>query len=362
MTSKRAKISILMCFISFGGFSACTTTKPAFPKKYAQPKSSKTPSRKGQTISKQGEKVSKPVAPQVKNSHEALFSSLLVLDQRITDDELGEMSRINTPPAPRSFAEAILTLGNLKFVQRSAADSVASSQATDEANSASSAPKLLTIQEQFNRTDINLFDSLKENPYLQSLQVFQIVQATLAVSGDSERYREGVAEVLGSRIAMWQAFADQFQQTVPKEDGEDSLRQVASPVDPSQYRAADLLLGDTILLQAQKLAEKGQFKSAVGRASRVTSVDPFYPAAQEKIKYFSNLAVQELRQKAAQAFQSSLPVVDIKTKAAYLVEAKKYLEEALSDFPAADHLTTVRENLAVITRDLESIDQDVSPR
>ena len=74
------------------------------------------------------------------------------------------------------------------------------------------------------------------------------------------------------------------------------------------------------------------------------------------------MAVQDLRQKAARAFQSSLPVVDIKTKAAYLVEAKNYLEEALKEFPAADHLATVRENLAVITRDLQTISEETSPQ
>ena len=135
---------------------------------------------------------------------------------------------------------------------------------------------------------------------------------------------------------------------------------VSIQVDPSNYLAGDLLYGDSILMQAKKFASKGSFKQAILKARIVKNNDPYYPEAIDKIKFFSNLAVQDLRQKAARAFQSSLPVVDIKTKAAYLVEAKNYLEEALTDFPAADHLTTVKENLAVITKDLETISEETS--
>jgi hypothetical protein len=68
--------------------------------------------------------------------------------------------------------------------------------------------------------------------------------------------------------------------------------------------------------------------------------------------------VQDLRQKAAQAFQNAMPVADNRAKAVYLKQAKDLLEQALKDYPVADQLDTVRDNLAVITRDLSGIDRE----
>jgi lipid II:glycine glycyltransferase (peptidoglycan interpeptide bridge formation enzyme) len=77
--------------------------------------------------------------------------------------------------------------------------------------------------------------------------------------------------------------------------------------------------------------------------------------AQEKVKEFSNRGVQDLRRKAADAFQNARPVSDPKARASYLQQAKGYLEEALKDYPDATLLPTVRDNLRMITRDLEQL-------
>ncbi len=94
--------------------------------------------------------------------------------------------------------------------------------------------------------------------------------------------------------------------------------------------------------------------------ARIDNRDPFFDQAREKIKIYSNRAVQDLRQKAAQAFQNAMPVADNRAKAAYLKQAKELLEQALKDYPVADQLDTVRDNLAVITRDLSGIDQETA--
>ncbi len=44
-----------------------------------------------------------------------------------------------------------------------------------------------------------------------------------------------------------------------------------------------------------------------------------------------------------------------KTRAEYLKQAKAYLEDALTSFPAASQPPTVRENLRFITKDLDKL-------
>ena len=79
------------------------------------------------------------------------------------------------------------------------------------------------------------------------------------------------------------------------------------------------------------------------------------PEAQEKIKEASNLAVQDLRRKAAKAFQSSIPVADRRARSAYLEDARKYLQAALDLYPQADQIPTVQQNLNVINKNLDSL-------
>jgi len=89
--------------------------------------------------------------------------------------------------------------------------------------------------------------------------------------------------------------------------------------------------------------------------ARIPATSPEFPEAQSQLKTTSNTAVQELRRKAAAAYQNSLPVSDIETRKSYLNEAKKYLETALTDFPAADLKSTVKDNLEKIVIQLNEL-------
>src|SRR5690606_23232175 len=121
---------------------------------------------------------------------------------------------------------------------------------------------------------------------------------------------------------------------------------------------ADLRSGDTLLADAQKLADQGNYKAALERIQYIPESSPLYSVAQEKTRDFSNRAVQDLRRKAAQAFRSALPSADLETRAQYLREAKAFLEQAIQNYPQAPQLPTVRENLRVISQDLERLENE----
>lgn len=119
---------------------------------------------------------------------------------------------------------------------------------------------------------------------------------------------------------------------------------------------------ESALQEAQNLADAGKYQEAIAKASGVSSQSQAHGKAVERVRTFSNQAVQELRMKAAQAFQGSLPISDPKARTAYLERARKFLEEAIKAYPQADQLGTVKENLAVITRDIERLKDDTSKR
>ena len=201
------------------------------------------------------------------------------------------------------------------------------------------------------------------NPYLQSITVTDRIIKYFQGSQDSAEFKQQFLANLQNRANSWtqlwkvsSAESDMSAIGQSIDDREQQTSETATPKTPD-YNAADLQMGDSILSKARQLAQKGDYKAAISQAERVSPDSPFHPEAQDQIKSFSNKAVQGLRQKAAEAFQSSLPVVDSQTKAAYLSEAKQYLEEALQNYPDADHIQTVQDNLAVITRDLASISE-----
>ena len=371
MSNTSRKLLLGLSCLSFLSLS-CTTTKPAFPQKFAQKKMTKAGDDREPSLEKVGLKQNDSDY-QDKLELSSLYLKLIETSYEIQDQDVSLISKISTPPSENSLEEAVLTLGNLKFVHRAADEAQAPEtpdgggsnhpeQGEDDPSSVSekaTSQVNLSIESQFEATQMDLVEILSNNPLLQDVVVYQIIDVTLSSSRDGESYRNAIADSIQQKITLWQTLADDFGNS-RNSSSESMANTVSIQVDPSNYLAGDLLYGDSILMQAKKFASKGSFKQAILKARIVKNNDPYYPEAIDKIKFFSNLAVQDLRQKAARAFQSSLPVVDIKTKAAYLVEAKNYLEEALTDFPAADHLTTVKENLAVITKDLETISEERS--
>jgi tetratricopeptide (TPR) repeat protein len=127
-------------------------------------------------------------------------------------------------------------------------------------------------------------------------------------------------------------------------------------VAPALPYNSDVFKGDeTELRGVQALMDQGNYQEAVKRLGQFKADSPFYAAALEKTKTAKNLAVQDLRKKAATAFQSSLPVNDPKAKVVYLAEAQGYLEQALSLYPDAEQIETVKQNLNVIKKNLAQV-------
>jgi len=220
------------------------------------------------------------------------------------------------------------------------------------------ATQALSLESVLAHQGINLAESIGRNPLLKTASFLKLVQRALDQSEDSPAFVESVRIAIAEQAKDWNqlngnaevrdAGSEDEGETVP--EGEPT-----EPAGPITFEVAPPRQGEQMLQEAQHLADRGSFKEAIERAHAISEDDPVHLQARDKIKRFSNKAVQVLRQKAAQAYESAMPVTDPTAKAAYLEHAQKYLNEALADYPQADQVLAVKENLAVISSTLETL-------
>lgn len=208
-----------------------------------------------------------------------------------------------------------------------------------------------TVEWQMKKYNIDLAKELQENPLIQSIQVYSL--AVKALKKDSSAYRQSILAVCSHKLRNWTKF-HQYVSSLPTENEKADIVEIE---DPSSV--ADVRLADLTLVEAERLADRKDYQGAVKLAQDISENNPLSNSAKEKVRAFSNLAVQDLRRKAALAFQNALPVADLRIKQTYLKEAKDYLELALNDYPGAEQLGKIKENLAVISKDLDKITEQL---
>lgn len=256
-----------------------------------------------------------------------------------TPEDKAVLDQIPASPTPGSFAEAAIVVGVLK----------------QTLNKQLPSPEM-SLETQFSKRGVSLAEALKKNLAIKNPKVYHMVVLALAQTSNSQNYRDEVVAVIKGEADKWSNILGDQPANSTVENPPVVTEDV--PATPT-YSTAEFKKRDNLLWESELLAQQGLYKQAITKVTTIGESDPFYPTAKEKIRDFSNKAVQNLRQKAAQAFENALPVTDAKSKTAYLEEAKKYLEEAIQDYPQADHISTVKENLAVISHDIERLQQQV---
>lgn len=303
------------------------------------------------------------------------------------------VSRLPDDPAAGSLTEATLALGLVKtvlnplhldtptFSESEISESDAGSQDEDpdlqalseesrfnepnqpkpEGEAKRGAFSLVTLSQE---RGIDFPRALAKNPWLAGVGVAQQTWQALQRHETNGEFRRRVEEILKHRTNTWANLQRALGEGTPLPGEDDTGTDMdagghsgSAPGNTAPNPAA-LRGGDSLLTEAQKLAEGGNYQDAIRKAKQIPASSPMSEAAQEKIKEFSNLAVQDLRRKAAQAFRDAMPVTDSRTRAQYLERAKNYLETAIKEYPDATQLPRVRENLRVISRDLKRLKGD----
>jgi hypothetical protein len=382
----RAKFSTSLLLASLAAFPACVTSHST-QKEPGSQETSNLASKLTKPLAKEGQKTpqnqlvadpetpASPVGPAKAVDLNRSFNRLNDPSMQLMDEDI-QLATSLYPATKGSLEEALVILAQLRLlkIQTEQSSKFHSRDLYEEGNIKTVTPSnQASMEKQFKDLSIDLAVNFNQNSHLKNLSTLALLKTLLDHTSNSAAFNQSLQAIIDVEAHKWAA----LQKSAPAAESPETPGDPVPPIAPvavapnpspdasaigsSEVHTAgsDLKRSDAILMQSQKLADKGEFKQAIEQASRIDGRDPFFDQAKEKIKVYSNRAVQDLRQKAAQAFQNAMPVADNRAKAAYLKQAKDLLEQALKEYPTADQLETVRENLAVITRDLTGIDQDV---
>lgn len=363
MKRRSSKLISMALFASFLSY-ACTSTPPRRPRGPVE-----------QPIAKEGQKipggeiqVSSGQAPAVPSESPSgadipgLWSRVNNLATPIVEDDLMQATQLY-PTQPNSLEEAIFVVTQMRII-RDEWERKSSFQ-TQDLHTQQTADRTagLSLEKTFADLQVDLANVIRSNPNLKNHESLKLTKQLLAATNNSDSYRAGLSAAIRERGAQWPDLLVEDVAPVPAPlppvEGEATSPSApaigetpASTLPPSSN--LDLMGSDTLLIAAQSLADKRDFKNALDHVARIKPEDPFYAQAQEKKKLYSNNAVKDLRAKAAEAFSNAAPLNDSTMKTNYLRQAKTFLEQALSDFPTADGLDTVKENLEAVNRGLEA--------
>lgn len=201
--------------------------------------------------------------------------------------------------------------------------------------------------------NLDLPKAIESNLLIKNRDVYMMTIKALEKGRNTIEFRTRVVAAIRSQADSWKELAGTVSPATTPADAAAGTPPVPA-ADPNAA-AAPAPNHDATLAQVKVLSDQGKSYDAIQEAKKVPPNSPQYAQAQERIKQLSNSAVKDLRTKAARAFQNSLPLTEPNSKKPYLEQAKTLLEEALTKYPDADQLGTVRDNLAVISRDLGNI-------
>lgn len=382
MKRRASKLTSLAFVISFLT-NACTSTPPRRPRGPIQ-----------QPIEKEGQKVpggeiqtsgdpSAAVPPTSAAGADipSLWARVNNLAQPLNDEDIMKATQLY-PTQPNSLEEAVFVVTQMRIL-RNEWENKTSFQTRDlHTQEKADNTAGLSLEKTFADLQVDLAAVLKSNPHLKNHESLKLAKQLVTTTKNSDSYRAGLLGSIHSVGAQWPDIiadegpaAEGTTAVVPpspsaagSEPGQvpssapatDPTATAGSAAPAAPTSNLDLMGSDTLLIAAQKLADKRDYKSAIDHVSRIKKEDPFYAQAQEKLKQYSTRAVKDLRAKAAEAFSNAVPLNDSNAKANYLRQAKVYLEQALKDYPQADGLDSVKENLEAVNRGLESADKSGS--
>jgi hypothetical protein len=259
-------------------------------------------------------------------------------------------------PEPGSVAEAALAVGLVKAVNNPL-DTAKPSFDEQDLGGGAAKSSAASLESRCRERGLDLPGALAGNPLLATHGFAKQVVEELGRHRVSDDFKVDIQNALKRNAESWASLSGELGAAAPGSEPPPPPEDAPAPVisDDAPLNPADLKGVDSALAEAEALADRGDYKAAIKKAKTLPPSSPMRSTAQEKVKEFSNRGVQDLRRKAADAFQNARPVSDPKARASYLQQAKGYLEEALKDYPDATLLPTVRDNLRMITRDLEQL-------
>jgi hypothetical protein len=334
-----------------------------------------------------------PKALSADAEYNAFFSRMAIPENEYTERDRQTFASFPPTPSGGTIHEAALVVGLLRDVLTPVGTDSASFKTADTAPSAAinttnptavvvptepTAEQSRILEVRARAKGVDIISALASNPYLKSYGIFNLASDASHIEGNSQAFVQNLASVIKSEVLLWAdmlrrlgldgqavaaapTVATTFAATLPptetvppaKIEGAAKVSpDVAAPTNIGPLSPAENAAAAKLLATARELALKDSFEKAIIEARKVTAGADSYADSQENIKNWANRAVQELRRQAANQYQASRGTNDVAGKKLNLNKSKSYLEEAITKYPEASTLDTVKENLAIIDGEL----------
>ncbi len=277
----------------------------------------------------------------------------------MSNEDLQFWNGLPNAATPGSVAEAALVLGAAKIAGALSASGSFSESNIDAAESkeVGSESNSKTFEQICKERGVSPVDAISSNPFLLTSVIFTSIQQSLQRGSASEALLAAFRQQSSQQAEFWsQLSGNQADRAaVAAEASPAGTESLPTSTTSGEFDSTDLKNADNVLMEAQILADQKLYQAALTKIALINTQNPLYPVAQERLKSFANGAVQELRQRAALAYQNSLPLSDKTAKENLLKQAKAHLEEAISNFPNSEQIGTVKDNLQTIDRELDQL-------
>lgn len=324
----------------------------------------------------------------VEAEYSVFFSRVAIPEKEYSEKDRQQLLGFAPVPQAGTIHEAAIVVGILRDIVTPVGgvkstfkevDVVAGEGANKKDSTAviaSSAPKVdpsSVLEIRCREKGVDCISALASNPHLRSNAIYTMAWEASRKEGNSPLFIQNLSTVLKSEIEAWGDLARRLGlevQPVPSTTPNSATTPVAGEVTPEtsgQAPQGDITaaavtatesqnaMATQLMAKALELAGKEDYEKAVLEARKISEGTDNYPSAQENIKIWANKAVQELRRQAANQYRSSSATNEPSGKKAYLSKAKGYLQSALTKYPEASTLDTVKENLEIINKELDRL-------
>ncbi len=355
------------CVLLILSSSACVTTPPPRPQKpLSKQNQIAPPAPPKETIKPAAGHAPLVLAP-VPDSALADFASRHAISvAQLSESDEALLKRIPNQPQAGSVHEAALVLGIIKSFNPVNLDGQIPKPGLENPSDDASRPEVRNnaastgLEHASLARGIDLPGALEVNPFLQSAAVMRMVMLAADRGGNSEAFKKRLFAAMNKQFHEWNTLSERFGGSQRQEIPAISVTPAGpspsiSPENSTDGAVSDLHSSDLIVSEAAKFADEGSFEKAIKTLKKIQPDSPLSKLAKDRTLEYSNMAVRDLRRRAAQSFSAAVQATDPGSKGSYLEKAKSLLEEALNRYPDADQLGTVRDNLTVIVRDIDRL-------
>lgn len=289
---------------------------------------------------KNGSPESQPIY--AKDSREAseLYESLLLSQAAGADSQ-----RINALLAKReksSLEEAILVLNLVHNFMASHLEL----QSEHNFEIPFEEPKAVSLAELSALYNIDLIEQIENNTFLQTLEVYLLLLRLREFFSQDPSDKLLLASI-EDRFTYYREFVRMAELALRSDGSSKSFPLPPAVIEDKRSET------EKILEEVEDLLSMNKYHEAVTLLQKVPEEDSSYEFAQQKILLTTRKAIEELRKKAALAYQNANQIdTDFQARESYLLQARKFLQTALERYPDAEQISRVKMNLKVIEDNL----------